>query len=84
MIMKMDRADRIAAMQKAANDFAKSKEYDHALYETDWNGYSVYIAALESSTSSMCGGYPQYILVSDISTTRWSTLDETSELLSSL
>ena len=47
MIMKMDRADRIAAMQKAANDFAKSKEYDHALYETDWNGYSVYIAALE-------------------------------------
>lgn len=25
MIMKMDRADRIAAMQKAANDFAKAK-----------------------------------------------------------
>lgn len=83
MIMKTDRAERIAAMQKAANDFAKSKEYDHALYETDWNGYSVYIAALESSTSSACGGYPQYILV-DTSATRWSTLEETSAILSSL
>lgn len=84
MIMKTDRAERIAAMQKAANDFAKSKEYDHALYETDWNGYSVYIAALESSTSNACGGYPQYILVSDTSATRWSTLEETSAILSSL
>ena len=82
--MEANKAGRIARKQQAANDYAKSKQYEQALYETDWNGYSVYIAVLQISTSNMCGGYPMYILVSETSAARWSTLKETNEILSSL
>lgn len=78
------KAEIIARKQKAANSFAKSKEYDRALYETTWHGYSVYVAILDSSTIDSCGGYPMYILISDTSAPRWATLEEVNEILVSL
>lgn len=84
MIMGTKRAEIIAEKQKTANAFAKSKQYDRALYETAWNRYSVYVAVLNSSSAGTCGGYPMYILVKEDSEPRWATHEEVSEILSSL
>lgn len=82
--MGIKRAEIIAEKQKTANAFAKSKQYDRALYETVWNKYSVYAAILNSSSAGMCGGYPMYILIKEDFEPRWATHEEVSEILSSL